>query len=87
MLVGVVARVLVLGGSEGRLGGDEAYAGLQAFDIFGGDLPIVILFAFSFFETKTFVTIYKPTLNTWYSLFESGRFEVTLRTLRIALKR
>ena len=48
-------------------------------------LPMVILFAFSFFETKTFVTIYKPTLNTWYSLFESGRFEVTLRTLRIAL--
>lgn len=48
-------------------------------------LPIIVLFAFSFFETKTFVTIYKPTLNTWYSLFESGRFEVTLRTLRIAL--
>jgi len=48
-------------------------------------LPIIILFAFSFFETKTFVTIYKPTLNTWYALFESGRFEVTLRTLRIAL--
>lgn len=48
-------------------------------------LPLVMLFAFSFFETRTFVTIYKPTLNTWYSLFESGRFEVTLRTLRIAL--
>ncbi|HTN96340.1 MAG TPA: ABC transporter permease [Nordella sp.] len=48
-------------------------------------LPMVMLFAFSFFETKTFVTIYKPTLNTWYSLFESGRFEVTLRSLRIAL--
>ncbi|CAN5186375.1 hypothetical protein BH10PSE7_BH10PSE7_12310 [soil metagenome] len=48
-------------------------------------LPIVMLFAFSFFETKTFVTVYKPTLNTWYAIFESGRFEVTLRTLRIAL--
>ena len=48
-------------------------------------VPIIMLFAFSFFETKTFVTIYKPTLNTWYALFESGRFEVTLRTLRIAL--
>lgn len=48
-------------------------------------LPLAILFAFSFFETKSFMTIYKPTLKTWYSLFESGRFEVTLRTLRIAL--
>ena len=48
-------------------------------------VPIIVLFAFSFFETKTFVTLYKPTLNTWYSLFESGRFEVTLRTLRVAL--
>jgi spermidine/putrescine transport system permease protein len=48
-------------------------------------VPLLVLFAFSFFETKTFVTIYRPSLNTWYSLFESGRFEVTLRTLRIAL--
>ena len=48
-------------------------------------VPLVILFIFSFFDTKSFVTIYKPTLKTWYSLFESGRFEVTLRTLRIAL--
>jgi spermidine/putrescine transport system permease protein len=47
--------------------------------------PLVVLFAFSFFETKSFVTVYTPTLNTWVSLFESGRFEVTLRTLRIAL--
>ncbi len=48
-------------------------------------IPLVVLFAFSFFETRSFVTIYQPTLKTWYSLFESGRFEVTLRTLRIAL--
>jgi spermidine/putrescine transport system permease protein len=48
-------------------------------------VPLVVLFAFSFFETRSFVTIYQPTLKTWYSLFESGRFEVTLRTLRIAL--
>ncbi len=48
-------------------------------------VPLAVLFAFSFFETKSFVTLYKPTWNTWISLFQSGRFEVTLRTLRIAL--
>lgn len=48
-------------------------------------LPIAVLFVFSFFETRSFVTVYEPTLNTWISLFQSGRFEVTLRTLRIAL--
>lgn len=48
-------------------------------------VPLVVLFSFSFFETKSYATIYKPSFNTWISLFESGRFEVTLRTLRIAL--
>jgi spermidine/putrescine transport system permease protein len=48
-------------------------------------VPLAVLFAFSFFETKSFVTLYQPTWNTWISLFQSGRFEVTLRTLRIAL--
>ena len=48
-------------------------------------LPMLILFCFSFFESKSFTVIYKPTMKTWISLFESGRFEVTLRTLRIAL--
>lgn len=48
-------------------------------------VPLIVLFSFSFFETKSYATIYKPSFNTWISLFESGRFEVTLRTLRIAL--
>ncbi|MDA7948538.1 MAG: ABC transporter permease [Hyphomicrobiaceae bacterium] len=48
-------------------------------------LPLMLLLIFSFFETKSFVTIYKPSLNTWVSLFDSGRFEVALRTLRVAL--
>jgi len=48
-------------------------------------VPLLVLFVFSFFETRSFATVYQPTLNTWISLFESGRFEVTLRTLRIAL--
>jgi spermidine/putrescine transport system permease protein len=48
-------------------------------------LPLLVLFAYSFFETKNFFTVYTPTLNTWVSFFESGRFSVALRTLRIAL--
>lgn len=47
--------------------------------------PLLVLFAYSFFETKNFATIYKPTMTTWYSLFDSGRLDVTVRTLRIAL--
>lgn len=47
--------------------------------------PIVILLVFSLFTTEYFQTIYEPSLETWSSLFSSGRFEVTLRTLRIAL--
>lgn len=48
-------------------------------------LPLVVLFSYSFFETKHFMTVYKPSFDTWVSLFQSGRFEVTLRSLRIAL--
>ncbi len=48
-------------------------------------VPLLILLVYSFFETSSFVTIYEPTLNTWISLFDSGRWEVALRTLRIAL--
>jgi spermidine/putrescine transport system permease protein len=48
-------------------------------------VPLIVLVAFSFFQTKSFATIYHPSLDTWNSLFESGRFAVTLRTLRIAL--
>jgi spermidine/putrescine transport system permease protein len=47
--------------------------------------PLLVLFAYSFFESRNFAMIYKPSLATWESLFESGRFEVTVRTLRIAL--
>ncbi|MDR0810427.1 MAG: ABC transporter permease [Gemmobacter sp.] len=48
-------------------------------------VPIVVLFVFSFFSTVQFRTVYEPTLDTWIGLFSSGRWEVTLRTLRIAL--
>lgn len=48
-------------------------------------IPLAVLFVYSFFETKNFMTVYDPSFDTWISLFQSGRFEVTLRSLRIAL--
>lgn len=48
-------------------------------------VPIIVLFAFSFFTTEQFRTVYTPTTTTWVELFSSGRWEVTLRTLRVAL--
>lgn len=48
-------------------------------------VPLVILLVYSFFTTEYFQTVYEPTLDTWTQIFASGRFEVTLRTLRIAL--
>lgn len=48
-------------------------------------VPLIILFVYSFFSTQFFQTVYEPTLSTWAGLFSSGRWEVTLRTLRIAL--
>lgn len=48
-------------------------------------VPLLVLVTYSFYETRSFVTIYELTLNTWVSLFDSGRWEVALRTLRIAL--
>ncbi len=44
-----------------------------------------MLFAFSLFSTVQFRTVYQPTLDTWIGLFSSGRWEVTLRTIRIAM--
>ena len=41
-VTGIVLRWIVLAGADGRLGADESYAGLQAYKILDGDLPIVI---------------------------------------------
>ena len=76
--------------------GFSAYAGallgsrwvIPAFVIFWSAVvifPLLVLFVFSFFESKSFVTIYRPTLATWSLMLESGRWEVAVRTLRIAL--
>ncbi|GGO53718.1 ABC transporter permease [Roseovarius pacificus] len=48
-------------------------------------VPLIILFVYSFFTTEYFQTVFTPSLDTWTGLFASGRFEVTLRTLRVAL--
>lgn len=48
-------------------------------------VPLLILFAYSFFDTQFYATVYKPSFTTWISIFQSGRLEVALRTLRIAL--
>ncbi len=48
-------------------------------------VPLVILVVYSFFESRSFFTIYSPTLATWQSLFATGRWEVAVRTLRIGL--
>lgn len=48
-------------------------------------VPLLVLFVYSFFESRNFMMVYTPSLKTWLELFSSGRFEVTLRTLRIAL--
>jgi spermidine/putrescine transport system permease protein len=48
-------------------------------------LPLCVMVAFSFFEVKFYRVVYEPTLVTWQSMIESGRWLVTLRTLRIAL--
>src|SRR6056297_2369589 len=48
-------------------------------------VPLIVLLVYSFFTTEYFETVYEPSLETWIGLFSSGRFEVTLRTMRIAL--
>jgi ABC-type spermidine/putrescine transport system permease subunit I len=48
-------------------------------------LPLLILFAYSFFTTQGFNTVYEPSLDTWTTLVESGRWLVGVRTLGVAL--
>lgn len=45
-LVGLGARLWLMGTAQGTLNADEAYTGLQAFAILRGDLPVVIRGAF-----------------------------------------
>lgn len=48
-------------------------------------LPLLIVVVYSFFQIRNYQVVYEPTLQTWVSLVESGRWVAALRTLRIVL--
>lgn len=48
-------------------------------------VPLLVLVLYSFLEMDGFAISWSLSLDTWRGLFESGRWSVTLRTLRIAL--
>jgi ABC-type spermidine/putrescine transport system permease subunit I len=48
-------------------------------------LPLLVIVVFSFFQVRSYQLVYEPTLATWQSLVETGRWTVALRTLRVAL--
>ena len=47
-------------------------------------LPLLLLVLYSFLQVRGFKVDWTFNLDTWTTLFESGRWEVTIRTLRIA---
>jgi len=48
-------------------------------------LPLMSLVVYSFLSTRGFRVEWTVNLDTWIGLFESGRWTVTVRTLRIAI--
>lgn len=48
-------------------------------------LPLLVLVVFSFFQVRSYQIVYEPTLATWESVIDTGRWAVALRTLRVAL--
>ncbi|WP_108663671.1 ABC transporter permease [Acuticoccus kandeliae] len=48
-------------------------------------LPLLVIVVFSFFSVKYYKVVYTPTLETWESLINSGRWLAAVRTLRIAV--
>lgn len=46
-------------------------------------LPLVIVVFYSFFSIKNYQVVYEPTVQTWVSLIESGRWIAAVRTLRV----
>lgn len=48
-------------------------------------VPLLIISVFSFFSIKQYQMVFEPTLGTWTSLFESGRWTVVARTLQFAV--
>ncbi|PZQ46502.1 MAG: hypothetical protein DI556_19990 [Rhodovulum sulfidophilum] len=48
-------------------------------------LPLLVIVLFSFLQVKYFKLVYEPTLATWISLIDSGRWLAAVRTLRIGM--
>ncbi|MCB4768146.1 ABC transporter permease [Ancylobacter sp. Lp-2] len=48
-------------------------------------VPLVVIVLFSFLQVRQFRVVYEPTLATWISLIDSGRWMAVVRTLRVAL--
>lgn len=46
--------------------------------------PLVVIVMFSFLQVRSYRIVYEPTLATWQSLIESGRWVSAVRTLRVA---
>lgn len=47
-------------------------------------VPLIIIVFYSFFTIHNYQVVYDPTLKSWISLIESGRWIAALRTLRVA---
>lgn len=45
-------------------------------------VPLLLISVFSFFSIKQYQVVFQPTLATWTGLFESGRWNVVVRTLQ-----
>jgi ABC-type spermidine/putrescine transport system permease subunit I len=48
-------------------------------------LPLLVIVGFSFLQVKSYRVVYEPTLATWQSVIDSGRWVSAVRTLRIGL--
>lgn len=46
-------------------------------------LPLIIIVFYSFFTIKNYQVVYDPTVKTWISLIDSGRWIAAVRTLRV----
>ncbi|GEO40001.1 ABC transporter permease [Skermanella aerolata] len=47
--------------------------------------PLVVIVLFSFLQVKAYRVVYTPSLDTWISLIDSGRWMAAVRTLRIGI--
>ncbi|HEX2528238.1 MAG TPA: ABC transporter permease [Geminicoccus sp.] len=48
-------------------------------------VPLLVIVLFSFLQVRSYRVVYEPTLATWVSLIESGRWIAAVRTLRIGI--